>query len=360
MWLTTTSRIHPNVYVFLIGHPGTGKTRTINKAKEYLTELPDMHFAPHSLTGASLIDSVAAAKRHVVQLPDPALEYNSLFIGVDEVGTFMSKYDNEMTALLSAFYDPTPFRQKRRGGDLDIKIKQPQVNLIAGSTPGNLMELMPEGAWTQGFSSRVIMVFSDEKIIGDDFASVSKPLSPELLHDLKLISTLVGEYKVTPEYRDAVNQWRSGGEVPVPSHPKLVHYNTRRRVHLYKLSLISAADRANVPLLTKEDFDRALFWLTEAETFMPDIFKAGVMGTDGKVMDELYHFVLVRQGQDLTKGVPEQALVNFARERVPVHSVMRVVEVMIRSGMLDAIGYNKTTMQHMYRAKPRIVDGEYA
>jgi len=355
VWMTTSSNIYPNLYTFLIGHPGTGKTRTINKTREYLSEIPDFHWAPHDMKAASLIDALAAAKRHVVQLPDPALEYNTMMIAVDEVGTFMHKYDNEITAVMSAFYDPTPYRQKRRGGDLDIKIKQPQLNILGGSTPSNLMELIPEGAWAQGFTSRIIFVFSDERIIGDDFASTSKPLSKDLLHDLQIISTLIGQYKVTPEYRDAVNNWRALGEDPVPTHPKLVHYNTRRRVHLYKLSLISAADRSNIPLVTVEDFNRAMGWLLEAESYMPDIFKAGAMGADGKVMDEIYHFVLMRQGPEM-KGVGEQAIVNYARERVPAHSVMRMIEVMLRSGMIEQAGYNKTTMQHLYRTKPLLGD----
>lgn len=350
----TSSPVYPNLYTFLIGHPGTGKTRTINKVKEYLSEIPDFHFAPHDMKGASLIDALAAAKRHVVQLPDPPLEYNSLMIAVDEVGTFMHKYDNEVTSLLSAFYDPTPFRQKRRGGDLDIKIARPQVNILGGSTPSNLIELMPEGAWTQGFTSRIIMVFSDEKIIGDDFASQSKPLSQELLHDLRIISTLVGQYKVTPAYRDAVNNWRQLGEPPVPSHPKLLHYNTRRRMHLYKLSLISAIDRSNSPVIDVEDFNRAMGWLLEAEALMPDIFKAGAIGSDGKVQDELYHFILTKQGEDPNRGVPERLLVNYARERLPAHSVMRSIELMQLSGMIKKVAYNKTTGQYSYRVLPKL------
>ena len=35
-------------------------------------------------------------------------------------------------------------------------------------------------------------------------------------------------------------------------------------MHLYKLSMVSAADRGDVLLLTKEDFNRAMGWLLEA------------------------------------------------------------------------------------------------
>src|SRR5258708_35738759 len=106
-----------------------------------------------------------------------------------------------------------------------------------------------------------------------------------------MIGTLNGEFKVTQESRDAINNWRALGEPTVVNHPKLLHYKTRRRVHLYKLSMVSAADRGDVLLLTKEDFNRAMGWLLEAECAMPDIFSAGSTGTDARAIDEISHFI---------------------------------------------------------------------
>lgn len=307
-------------------------------------EIPDYHIAPTSVTAASLVDALLAAKRTLIALPDPPMEYNSILIAADEVGAFMHKYDDEMIAILSAFYDPDPYGQNRRGNDLKIKIKSPQVNILAGSTPSNLMKLMPEGAWDQGFTSRVIMVFSDERIVGDDFAATNKPISQELIHDLKVINSLSGEYTVTEEYRSAVNAWRQLGEPPAPTHPKLLHYNTRRRVHLYKLSMVAAAASSNALVLSKADFNTAMGWLLEAEGVMPEVFKAGATGADGKAMDEIYHYIIISDVGN--KGVPETKLVNYAREKVPAHSVMRVLEVMERSGMIKAVRVDKLGLRH--------------
>lgn len=337
--------LYPNLYTCLIGHPGTGKTRTIRKAKEYLLQIPDYHIAPTSLTTASLIDSLVDAKRMLVRLPDPPLDYNTMLIAADELGTFVHKYDDEMIAVLSAFYDPDPYGHNRRGKDLKIKIKSPQLNLLCGSTPSNLLKFIPEGAWDQGFTSRLILVFSDERIVTDDFANTHRPLSQELINDLKLINSQVGEFTVTEDYRKLVFDWRDSGEQPQPNHPKLTHYNTRRRAHLYKLSMVSSIDRSSALVLTKDDFTRAKGWLVEAESLMGDIFKAGAAGTDTAAMEEIYHFVLT-----FGKTVPETKLVNFARERVPAHSVVRVIEVMMRSGMIEAVSLDKATGMRMWKA----------
>lgn len=352
VWLTTSSVIFPNLYTFLIGHPGTGKTRTIRAARGYAKEIPEFHIASLSLTFASLVDALVRAKRMVVRLPVEPLEYNSMFIAPDEIGVFIHKYDNEMAAGLSALYDPDEYSQERRGGDIRIKIKKPQITVLSGSTPSNLMDLMPESAWGQGFTSRVIMVFSDERIVGDDFATVTRAPSSDLVHDLKMIAAQVGEFKVTDDYRNLVNLWRQQGEEPMPTHPKLLHYNARRRVNLYKLSMVSALDKSNTLLLTREDFNRAAGWLHEAEVYMPDIFKAGAKGMDAQAMDEIYHFILIKGGP-----VAEHLIVNFARERVPAHSVMRVLEIMERSGMIKAVSNDPKTGMRNYTALKAQTEG---
>jgi hypothetical protein len=336
--LMTSSPLYPNLYVFIVGHPGVGKNRIIRVAKRYMNEIPEFHFAPTSLTGAALVDTLAASKRFIARLPDPPLEYYNTVITAEELTAFMHKYDDEMVGLLSAFYDPDPYAQSRRGRDIKIKIDRPQVNLMSGTTPSNLIQLMPESAWDQGFTSRVILVHSDERIVGDDFAGTSRGMDDALVHDIKMIGALSGEFKVTQDYRDAVNNWRALGEPPIVNHPKLLHYKTRRRVHLYKLSMVSAADRGDVLLITKDDFNRAMGWLLEAESFMPDIFTAGSTGTDARAIDEIYHHIKIADKGD---GVPEHQIVNFARSRVPMHSILRVIEIMVASGQITARGTDK-------------------
>src|SRR5437879_11246615 len=188
VWVRTSRPLFPNLYALIIGHPGVGKTRTIREARNLVHELPDFHLAPISLTFASLVDSLTAAKRMLIRLPDVPLEYNSMYICADELGAFIHKYDDEMIAGLSAFYDPDPYSQNRRTRDIAIKIKSPQLNILAGSTPSNLIKFMPEGAWDQGFTSRLIMVFSDERIIGDDFAGKTQVNLGDLEYDLRTIN----------------------------------------------------------------------------------------------------------------------------------------------------------------------------
>lgn len=354
VWLKTSSEMPANQYIFLVGDPGVGKTRIVRAARKFLVELPDFHMAPTSMTAASLIDNMVGSRRMIPQLPADPLDYNTMTIMADELGTFMHQYDDEMVGVLSAFYDPDPYGQTRRGKEIKIKIGKPQLNILCGTTPVNLLKFIPENAWEQGFTSRIVLIHSGEKIVADDFAEETVANPADLIHDLKIINGLIGRFSVTAEYREALNAWRAQGEKPVPRHPKLVHYTARRKAHVYKLSMVSAIDRGNVLLIAKSDFDRALHWLEDAESNMEDIFKAGAFAADGKVMEEAMHYVAIT---DLGKGVSETALVRFLKDRVPVHAVMRVVEIMERSGSIKATSLDQRTGLRLFRIPPQGLNG---
>lgn len=335
VWLTTSDRLYPNLYTILVGHPGVGKTRTIMKGRAFLDELEGFHIAPTSMKMASLVDALLAAKRNIVRhYPvQSSEEFHSMSLLMDEWGSFMHAYDDELVAGLTTFYDVTvPYEQHRRGKEIRIKIPRPQLNILAGSTPVNLIKFMPDYAWDQGFTSRIILVFSGERNMVDDFAVISGETPPDLIHDIKVIFNLYGEFEVTKEYQDLVNAWRENDEQPKPSHPKLSHYNTRRRAHLYKLSMVAAVDSGDALVLRGSDFHRALGWLHEIEVFMPDVFAAGATSVDARAMDEIEDFVS-RQG----KPVTEHRVLRFASNILPAHSLIKVLYIMQVSGRLKQI-----------------------
>lgn len=364
VWMVSQGKkVYPNLYCGLVAHPGVGKTKTIHTARDYYMELPEPKLAPTTMTAASMVKDLAKSKRTVMHMPEGTFTYNTMYVTADELTAFMHKYDEEAAGVMSHMYDVSVYRRTRVTENQDTKIERPQLNLIIGTQPSMLLNYLPERAWEQGFCSRTIFVFSDERTIGDDFAETSTALNPDLAHDLLSISGLVGAFGVTEGYRTAVNNWRALGEPPVPTHPKLLHYCTRRRMHLYKLSMVSAIDRSDVLLLTVDDFNRALTWLTDAEATMPDIFKAGAGNADSRAMDELYHFALTLGAQPLYKaGIPERKLIAYARELVPEYSLGRILGHMENAGLLvptTAADY-KTGQRKWRAARPLIeqADGQ--
>lgn len=349
--LTGIGKLYPNLYVFLVGHPGVGKTKTIMAARSFINDLADFHIAPTSMTMAALVDCMVEAKRSVMSEDMKPFDFHSLSIYADELTAFMHNFDPELIGGLTTFYDVVvPYGQHRRGKDIRIKIKNPQLSILSGTTPSNLMKFMPEGAWDQGLTSRIIMVFSDERLMGDLFAVKDHSLPKDMISDIAKIHALQGTFVVTEDFKASINKWREEGQPPTPIHPKLLHYNTRRLAHLFKLCMISSADKGDSLILTMEDYHRAMGWLIEAEMLMPEIFKASGVSADAKAMDEIYHFLLVGGGD---KGLSEHQVVNFAKERLPIHSCRNAILLMEGAGLIKSIGVDAKTGLRRLIALPK-------
>jgi len=349
---TEKGPLFPNLYTFLVGHAGSGKTLSIHSALSFIRKVRDIsntktiHIAPTSMTMASLVDALNEAV--VVAHPEPA--YNSLIIGADELSAFMHDWRqaNELVAGLTTFYDCVPYSQSRRTSALRIHIDNPQLNILTGSTPSNLMKFIPEFAWQQGFCSRSMFIYSEERSITDILPMEKRPvreLPPNMIADLKLISELKGEFGYEKEFAEAHFAWKKAGCDPAPKHPKLEDYNTRRQSHILKLAMVANIDRGDpTMMLTTEDWRQAMSWLIEAECLMVEMFRHGNDGVDGRIMDEAKHFV-DKAGK---KGVPERALVNFLRQRVNANAIVNIISIMVKSGMIKAELVDPNTDAYWY------------
>ena len=338
VWADTGGNLYPNLYVFLVGQPGMGKSRSIMAASNLIREaLPEIFFGATSMTRASLSDYMNEAKRIITKYPPPAIEYNSLVAIADEFSAFMHEYDSALVAALVEFYDVNPYSEGRRVSNIRIKIPRPQLNLLTGSTPSNLIHTLKDYVWDQGLMSRVIMVHSNERPIIDVFNEPRKEKPVDLFHDIKVINTIVGKFEATKAFGEAMHNWKLVKYSPEPTHPKLKHYCTRRWTHLVKLAMVASIDRGNDLTLTVEDFNTAMTWLLEAEFTMSSIFKEGSIVPDSRTMDEVAHMVK-------EKGtVSEHLIRNFLRERVPAMHIDYIMKAMESSRIIIPVKVDHVT-----------------
>lgn len=316
----------------LVGKAAAGKTRTIMKAREFLANVKDLHLAPTSMTAASLVDALFKAKRFMAMHGGEPLDYNSMVMFNDDWQALMQVYEKDIVAALTIFYDCWPYRRTRTTKDIDLVIQKPQLNLLAGTTPSALFEFMPVGAWGQGFTSRVVLVYSNEKHFVSDFTFANRPLPPAMVNDLEIIwKNTVGQFRVSADFAKAADLWVQSGEPTQPTHPKLQSYLGRRKVTLYKLAMIHSIDRGDSLELTYKDFETALQWLLEVEVNMQDIFDEGSQSVDDQAMDEIVEFVRRTNGTGMTKAT----LLRKAARTVPIYKVREVVDLLILAGRLE-------------------------
>lgn len=331
-------KTYANMYVALIGPPGVGKTDAIREAFEFSQCIPELRMAPSNVSRASLIDSLASATRGILRPTEnpPHITFNALFAAADELGVFLSQYESTFMSSLNKLYDGTIYTEEKRSLKAGIKIEHPLLSILCGTTPAWLGGNLPETAWAEGFSSRLILIFSGERIIQDPFLEFefSDDLRAKLELDLKDIHNLYGQFRWEEAVVEAFRTWYLAGCPPKPEHPRLEHYLPRRHIHFFKLLMVFSAGRSNEMVIRIEDYQAAMDMFLEAEAYMPDVFRSmKAIGSDSNTMDECWQYVYTTFHKE-GKGVAEHRIINFLRERVPSYAVAKVLDVMVQAGLL--------------------------
>lgn len=342
VWITSNyGQLFPNMYCVFVAPAGVGKTVITKTVRKFWAQLDDHHTAPASVSKASLMDALRDAERKGVvtnglgQGGFGQFNFNSLKILSNELGVLIPGYDNEFMNVLTDLYDGDSYSERKRSATLNFKIENPQINLLAATTPSYLNNVMPEGAWEQGFISRVLLIYSGQTQVHPLFGEELKneKLGKELAFDLNTVGKLYGAMEFEPDAAEAMQAWHMAGGPPVPDHPRLVNYNTRRTAHLLKLCMVSSASAGESLTITLDNYTEALDWLIEAEMYMPDIFKAMTAGGDGRVIEDTWHFLYTIYVKE-KKPILEGRAINFIQQRTPAHNVLKILEVMERGGLI--------------------------
>lgn len=337
-WIETSVGIlYPNMYIFLVAPPAVGKTVLTSLVWRMMKELKDHKVASSSVTRATIVEELAEAQRFRSVPNSGAYEYNSLYVVSNELGVLLPGYELEFMSKLTDIYDCHPYSEKRRNAKHNADIKRPQLNILAGTQPGYLSSIIPEVAWEQGFLSRSILVYSGTVVRGSLWAKTKADVSlwEKIITDLKMIGSMYGEFRFTPEAALLIDQfYQETHKATAPLHPKLQHYNTRRPAHLMKLMQIAAASTGEDFVITVDHFQQALDWLVEAENVMPEIFKAMNTGGDSSIMKDAWYYIFQEQAKS-GKAIPEDRLVAYLGQRVPAEKIRWIIEVMQNAKLLS-------------------------
>jgi len=358
-WVRSMRRkLYPNLYTILLAPPGVGKTFLSATNWHFWDTLNSTHhLAPSSVTKAALVDVLDESQREVARPKEgKTIKFNSLLIVSNELNTLIPTYESDFMAALTDIYDCHPYSERRRGKGINIKIRAPQLNMIACTTPAAFNRLLPEGAWDQGFLSRCLLIYSGESLIGEleldeEDIEDDKSLKRKLLNDLRAIGRYYGPFTWQAEAKETIQRWHTGRGKPFPDHPKLSHYNTRRTAHLLKLCQVASVNDSAGMIITLEHYQTALGWLTEAERAMPDIFKAMRKGGDTELYTLAFHFAYKIYVKE-KKPIPAWRMKRFVLSHTPAHNVDRILEVMVGGKLLKLVQVNKIGECYVPLEKP--------
>lgn len=339
IWTSGVHTTYPNLYVFLVGPPGVGKSTALHPMATFLRKSGACLLAPNDVSKQGLIDALKLAPRGAVISGRP-FDFHYLDIMISEMSNFMSKWDVDLAGVLTDLFDCPPVQeeQKRGQGPTPKTIPFPGLSMLLGTSTNNLGNTITHELWGTGFMARVIMVFCRDKVPVEDLFHKSvadDALAEIIVTSLSTLATFTGPITWTQAAQDALNAFENKDPPDVAPHPRLAEYAARRTLHLTKLCMIAALARLSMTV-SAADFDLALSWLLEAETFMPEIFKDLAQHEDAMVYDELRR-ELFNIYLKTRRPFPVTAIYAKLAKRVSGFMVQRMVELMESAGYIRRV-----------------------
>jgi hypothetical protein len=122
--------------------------------------------------------------------------------------------------------------------------------------------------------------------------------------------------------------------------------------------MIVSASRSNELILRTSDFTEAQELMIEAETYMPDVFRAMTQSIDGgaAILDEAFNFVYSTYAKE-KRNIDEHRIMYFISQRAPQHSVSSIINNLVGSRMIEVAELCNSRGMKAYKPIPRVEHG---
>jgi hypothetical protein len=243
--------------------------------------------------------------QQLVPYGDKLLPMAPITCVVSELGTFLKPDDADMVDVMTDMWDG------RIGGwsrelktSQGTQIENPWLNLIGCTTPAWMERNFPVYLVGGGLTSRCIFVYAENKkqlvaypadvVDAAEFETYAN----HLVHDLKQIAAMIGEYHLTPEAKEWGTEWYQAHWTKSPEHlsgDRYSGYMARKQTHVHKLAMVLAAAESPELLITKPHLEAAATIVTALEADMIKVFQAIGAVDQSRQMKEIVALVKISQ-----------------------------------------------------------------
>lgn len=299
----------PNNYIILVAPPGiVSKSTTAGIGMNLLKEVPGINFGPDVVTWQKLVEDMAKANE-MVYWPEKELylPMSCVTISSSEFGTLLDPTNREMVDVLVSLWDGQPgaFKKATKTSGSD-SIENPWINIIACTTPAWISGNFPEYMIGGGFTSRCLFIYADAKRQLVPYPADHVPPSfqrdrESLIADLERISTLVGEYHLSPDAKTWGETWYHNHYQTKHEHlspEQFGGYLARKQTHIHKVAMIMTAAKSDELVIHADTLDYASKLIDALEVDMPKVFGKIGLNPKTKALSDLCDILAAEQKID--------------------------------------------------------------
>lgn len=335
--------LFPNQFILLVSPPGVGKSVVLKMVEQLWSLNRDIYIGDETTTIPGLLDYMQDCQSPA-SYGGVTVQTHPISVACREYGTYMKSYDLSALNLLNDFWDcPKAFSEMTRGGGKNT-LDFPVMNLVSGTQPSYLNNVLPEEAWSLGFCSRLILVYDwrIKQLRTRERLSLPKFNPEKYKPAVDALCKWQGQLKLSPDALDYFDSWIvDEGMKPVPMHPRLASYVARRPVHWLKVAMCFALASGSTQI-SKLHLEQAKQALVEIEELMPEIFRDMSKQSDKDVLDEIRMAIArlaMREAQ-----IPERKLIQLLTTKIAAHRVGYFLDTMESAGYITECEAPKGTL----------------
>ena len=274
-------KVNPNLYVMLMGSPGTRKSTAIKIASNLIKQAGYTNVAADRTTKEKFLLDLAGEDAITPDIMDANLfgdvkDSAEMLVAADEFNSFIGNGNIEFLSMLGVLWDYNGTFSNRVKNSKSIEIVDPTVSILSGNTPTGFSLAFPVESIGQGIFSRILLVHGEPSGRKITFPEPPSDSETAIILDylVKIRTHCYGHMRISDTAKTLLDKiYKTWGGLP---DVRFESYSNRRFTHLLKLCIIISSARLSIEL-SEEDVIYANTILTHAEHTMPQ-----ALGSFGK------------------------------------------------------------------------------
>lgn len=238
--------------------------------------------AADATTYEALVAAVAESYRRInfvdidptTQQPKLAVYgHSSICFSLQELASLLRKRTDDTVNYMLGLYDcPLDYEYdtKTQGKD---RVRRGCLNLLAGTTPDFMQDILSAKLINQGFGSRNFFIYANKdrktQFWIPELTEEQKAYKKELLEHIRKLTTLYGQIKMSDEVKNFLEEWwRENADKRSNSSNKLDGYYSRKKVHIMKVAMAEHFSESMEMDIPVETYKKAIEILAKEEKSM--------------------------------------------------------------------------------------------